>query len=195
MEIWLRKHKKLPIKQRKGEAEMLVVKWLVDAQTTLNPGDIVGSMITSVDIDAVVIHLFVLPLKWPRRPDGMYANTVLVLLQKSAGIYDIYNMTAFLEHLEQRYQDKYIGVRVAALMCIGGNDFLPKLWLSFGMSNANQTTTHVAISGYRHVLAASITGLTCGSTLKHCLHKNNDHFLVDGVFLKCYEVRSYEQLM
>ena len=66
------------IEQRKGEAEMTVMDWVIGAKSELLPGDSVASIITSGDIDAVVIHSFCLPLQWPRDSNGCY-------LQKPGG--------------------------------------------------------------------------------------------------------------
>ena len=43
------------IKQRKGEAEMAQLDWLLDLQSTLADGDVVMSLVTSGDVDAIYI--------------------------------------------------------------------------------------------------------------------------------------------
>ena len=50
---------------KKGEAEMAQVDWLVECVDDLSEGDAVLSVVSSGDIDAVVIHLFVLSYMWP----------------------------------------------------------------------------------------------------------------------------------
>ena len=50
----------------KREADMAVMDWVIHGKSELLPGDSVASIITSANIDAVVIHLFCLPLQWPR---------------------------------------------------------------------------------------------------------------------------------
>ena len=35
---------------------------------------------------------------------------------------DAYNITGILKYLGDAYNDKYISVKIAALLCIGGND-------------------------------------------------------------------------
>ena len=114
------------VTQRKGEAEMAIMDWVIEAKNELKPGDSVASIITSGDIDSVVIHLFCLTLKWPRDSKGCYINNVFIILQKPGNTMDVHNITAILEHLQHKYDDQYIGVKVAALLCMGGNDFIPK---------------------------------------------------------------------
>ena len=41
---------------------------------------------------------------------------------------DIYNVTGILEVLERVYRDRNIGMKVAVALCMGGNDFVPKLY-------------------------------------------------------------------
>lgn len=47
-------------KRRKGEAEMAQVDWLLSSIPDLQHGDWIGSIVSSGDIDAVVIHSFAL---------------------------------------------------------------------------------------------------------------------------------------
>ena len=115
------------IKQCKGEAEMSQVDWLFNYQTSLKSGHAIASIVTSGDIDAIPIHLFALSRKWPKNQDGKYIHQVYVVLQKLARRIDIYNITGILEHLERAYTDDLIGMKVALGLCLGGNDFIPKL--------------------------------------------------------------------
>lgn len=116
----------LPIEQRKGEAEMAQVDWLFDCIDGLKEGDAVASFVTPGDIDAVCIHLFTLAHMWPRRFDGTFLHPAYVILQKPSGVMDVYNITHMLETMEAHFTDRLIGMKVALVLCIGGNDFLPK---------------------------------------------------------------------
>lgn len=55
-----------------------------------------------------------------------FHNSCLCDLQKQGWKYDIYNVTMVLELLEKMYNDKYIGVKVASVLCMGENDFILK---------------------------------------------------------------------
>ncbi|XP_067660602.1 uncharacterized protein [Haliotis asinina] len=112
----------LDIKQRKGEAEMSQVDWLKEVHLSDRESTI--SVITSGDIDSVVIHLFALSQHWPRDDEGRYKNQVFVLLQKPKP--EMYNITGILELMESHFQNMSIGTTVAVSLCLGGNDFLPK---------------------------------------------------------------------
>ena len=115
------------IHQRKGEAEMAQVDWLLSAASELKAGASAVSIVTSGDIDAVVIHMFALAMNWPRHVDRSFCFPVYVILQKPGGIIDIYNVTRILEVLEQSHGgDITIGGKVAIGLCMGGNDFIPK---------------------------------------------------------------------
>ena len=81
------------VKQRKGEAEMAVVDWLIECQGHLTPGQAAVSMVSSGDIDAVYIHLYVISRLWNRDNTGQFLNPVYVVLQKPGGKLDIYNIT------------------------------------------------------------------------------------------------------
>ena len=123
---------KLGMMQRKGEAEMAQVDWLArcEQEDDLQPGDSVVSIVTSGDIDAVVIHMFYISQHWPRI-DGKFPNPVYVILQKPSGS-TIYNITGMIEVLEKQYpNDSFIGAKLSMVLCIGGNDFIPKMnWFS-----------------------------------------------------------------
>jgi len=51
---------------------------------------------------------------------------VFVILQKPSGS-DFYNITAIIETIEAKYpEDPLIAAKLAVILCIGGNDFIPK---------------------------------------------------------------------
>ena len=111
------------IRQRKGEAEMSQVDWLFDIVKDLNEDESVISIVTSADIDSIVIHMFCLAFHWPRNADGRFKHQVYVQLQKQKS--ELYNMTRILEMLEKRFGRDCLP-NIAVSLCIGGNDFLPK---------------------------------------------------------------------
>jgi hypothetical protein len=54
-----------------------------------------------------------------------------VFLQKSSAATDVYHITSIIEKLETANpEDKYIAVKVALGLCLGGNDFIPKLYMT-----------------------------------------------------------------
>jgi hypothetical protein len=57
------------IKQCKGEAELAQVDWLLSAHGKLQPGKTIASVLSSGEINAVPVHLFVVSLHWPRSKD------------------------------------------------------------------------------------------------------------------------------
>ena len=116
------------VKQQKGEAEMAQLDWLLDLQNTLTDGDVVISLVTSGDIDAIYIHMFVLCQFWERGPDNKYRYPVYAILQKPQSRLDVYNVTGILEVFERVYRDRSIGMKIAVGLCIGGNDFVPKCY-------------------------------------------------------------------
>ncbi|CAC5425792.1 unnamed protein product [Mytilus coruscus] len=120
------KTKMVNIKQRKGEAEMAQLDWLLEFADKLEQGDGCASIVTSGDIDAVVIHLFTLSFLWPRSQDGTFKNDVYVVLQKAGSLMDIYNVTKIIEILEKAWKEKYVAAKVAIALSLDGNDFLPK---------------------------------------------------------------------
>lgn len=114
----------LNVQQRKGEGEMAQVDWLRE-NLELKDGEDVTSYLTSGDIDAVAIHMFSLSIHWPRAPDGKFINQVNILLRKP-NTYDLYNITKVIEVIEAKY-GKYSAMTVAIILCMGGNDYLPKV--------------------------------------------------------------------
>ena len=114
------------VKQSKGEAEMSVADWLVGLQGELEDGNSAVCLVTSGDIDAVYIHLYVVSRYWERKDDGKFKNQLYVILQKKGPKYDVYNITNMIELFESFFKDRYIGIKIAISLCMGGNDFVPK---------------------------------------------------------------------
>lgn len=72
--------------------------------------------------------MFAFAMKWPRYHSGSFCIPAYIITQKPNGIIDIYNITRILEVLEQGHGgDITIGVKTAVGLCMGGNDFIPKL--------------------------------------------------------------------
>ncbi|CAC5403428.1 unnamed protein product [Mytilus coruscus] len=57
------------IKQRKVEAEMAQVDWLSDMKENFKENEAVVSIVTSADVDSLIIHLFAFSIHWTRRSD------------------------------------------------------------------------------------------------------------------------------
>jgi hypothetical protein len=53
---------------------MSQVDWLMEYSTGLQSHESCVSIVTSGDIDAVVIHLFAMSYLWPRTEDGSFKN-------------------------------------------------------------------------------------------------------------------------
>ena len=70
--------------------------------------------------------MFTLSFTWPRDESGKFITPVFVILQKPGQKIDIYNITSLLEMLEEGLNERYVGAKIAAGLCIGGNDFVPK---------------------------------------------------------------------
>ena len=111
--------------QRKGEAEMAQLDWLISAQDDIKEGEAIACVVTSGDIDAVYAHMFVLSKQWPMYSNRKFRNPVYVILQKPRSVMDIYNVTKILEVLEHSFADQDIGMKLAVAICMGGNDFIP----------------------------------------------------------------------
>lgn len=114
------------VKQSKGEAECAQVDWVVELSQNLKEGDAVLSIVSSADIDAVVLHLYALAKYLKRKQDRSFEIQVYVMLKKS-GTFDLYNITAMIANLEKAYGDGQICQKIAMMLAMGGNDFLPKL--------------------------------------------------------------------
>ncbi|XP_045196479.2 uncharacterized protein LOC123551536 [Mercenaria mercenaria] len=128
------------IHQRKGEAELAQVDWLQTVMKDIKPNEEIVSVVTSGDIDSVVVHMFALSLHWHRNQDGTFKNTVYVLLQKAKP--EMYNITNMIERMEKHFGFKYAALNIAIVCCMGGNDFLPKL---NGMSHEKWMSTFLQI--------------------------------------------------
>ena len=123
---------KCQVRQKKGEAEMAQIDWLMEFESSLEPDECVVSVVSSGGIDAVVLHLYILTYLWTS------SNHVYVMLQKPGGSVDMYNITKFIRVLQTKFNDPLIGAKVAITLCIGGNDFIPKF---YGMSHDKYLTT------------------------------------------------------
>ena len=113
------------IQQRKGEAEMAMADWVVEMSGSMKEGCSLISIVTSGDIDALIIHLYVIGRLWPRRKDGTFQNTVFLMLEKPHNKQDIYNITALVTLLESRFGEQ-ASLKIASLLTFGGNDYIPK---------------------------------------------------------------------
>jgi hypothetical protein len=82
--------------------------------------------------------MFAISYLWPRHENSKFKNKVYVLLQKPGRKNDIYNITAILELLEATIPHPHIGLQVALVHCLGGNDYLPKF---YGMSHVKVLST------------------------------------------------------
>lgn len=102
---------------------MSQVDWLMEYSTGLQSHESCVSIVISGDIDAVVIHLFAMSYLWPRTEDGSFKNDVYVLLRKPNHRYDINNITKIISHFTS---EQYIAIKLAVVLSLGGNDFLPK---------------------------------------------------------------------
>ncbi|XP_045182551.2 uncharacterized protein LOC123541205 [Mercenaria mercenaria] len=116
------------IQQRKGEAEMAVTDWLQYYSESIEEGKSVVCLVTSGDIDAVYLHMYTVCKFVPRFENGQFKYQVYVVLQKPSSKYDIYNITSMLELFESAYSDSEIGLKIPIMICIGGNDFIPKFY-------------------------------------------------------------------
>ena len=108
---------------------MSQVDWLMEYSTGLQSLESCVSFVTSGDIDEVVIHLFAMSYLWPRTEDGSLKNDVYVLLRKPNHRYDIYNITKIISQLENVTSEQYIGIKLAFVLRLGGNDFLPQSFI------------------------------------------------------------------
>jgi len=114
------------IKQKKGEGEMAQIDWLQEMQDELNVGEAVVSYLTSGDIDAIPIHLFYVASKWPRKMDNTFKHPVFCILRKK-NVHDTYNITEIVTTLEKVYGDPKVAQKIAIGLCMGGNDYIPRL--------------------------------------------------------------------
>ncbi len=78
------------VHQAKGKCAQ--IDWLFAIVKTMDPGEAILAVVILVDIDSVVLHLFVLSLKWQRLENGGFRNPVYVQLKKM-GHCDLYSIT------------------------------------------------------------------------------------------------------
>ena len=118
------------IRQRKGEAELAQADWLPYIAQDLGEEDAVISYVTSGDIDALPIHLLAIASHWPRLPNRKFKNDVFLILRKPRKDLkpDVYVVTKIVERLEELYVFSDISVVLPLSLCIGGNDYLPKIF-------------------------------------------------------------------
>ncbi|CAH1791792.1 unnamed protein product [Owenia fusiformis] len=100
----------LPILQRKGEAEMAQMDWVISSYAELKEGHAVLSFLNSGDIDGLIIHLYTLTYQWPRDEKGKFKNPVYLVLQKTKSM-DVISVTNMIESLEETYIERGIYVR------------------------------------------------------------------------------------
>ena len=112
------------IQQRKGEAEMGQIDWLVDAASSLKDGQAVMSVSTSGDVDTIVQHLFEISHRWPRCSNGTFKNAVYLWLQNPGTVYCI---TGIVRLFEKAYGD-HAAMKVALAISMTGNDFIPQMY-------------------------------------------------------------------
>ncbi|WAR09221.1 hypothetical protein MAR_019179 [Mya arenaria] len=70
------------IRKTKGEAEMVQIDWLMEYSSCLQQDESCASIVTSGDIDAVVLHMFAMAYRWPRLEEKSFKNDVFVIIQK-----------------------------------------------------------------------------------------------------------------
>ena len=113
------------IRQRKGEAECGQVDWVIHFSKLVNEGEAIASLVSSADIDAVVLHMFAVALHMPRKDNSDFKNEVFVILRKP-GWQDVYHIASIIRTLEMAFGTLDISPKVAMTLCLAGNDFLPK---------------------------------------------------------------------
>ena len=133
------------IQQCKGEAEMAQVDWVMgeNDQDDRSP---IFSVVSSGDIDSVLIHMFAVSKKWKRGEERKFLRQVYVSLQKPGKTSETYCITQILEYLENAFSDPQIGMKLSAILSIGGNDFLPKF---YGVSHYKVMTAFLADNRFR----------------------------------------------
>ena len=80
------------IVQRKGEAEMALLDWLISAQDDIKVEAVV-SVVTSRGVEAVYTHVFVASKYKPRNSNRRFKNQMFIILQMPRSIIDINNVT------------------------------------------------------------------------------------------------------
>ena len=118
---------RMNVKQRKGEAELAQIDWLMEYLALLKPGESCLSIVSSGDVDAVIAYLFAVSHMWPRQTNGDFHHQVYVLLLKPSSA-DLYNITGMIQLFKKAYADLNAGIKISIYLCLGGNDFLPKYY-------------------------------------------------------------------
>ena len=127
------------------------VDWLFDILGDLKDNESVLSIVTSADIDSLIIHLFCLALHWPRNETGGFKHKVYVLLQKQKR--ELYDITRIIEILESRF-GRTAASNIPIVLCLGGNDFLPKF---HGLSHEKWVTETTQIpNGLENIVQYTI---------------------------------------
>ena len=118
------------VRQRKGEAELAQADWLPFIVPELDEGDAVLSYVTSGDIDALPIHILAVSEFCPRLPNKKFKHDVFLFLKKPKKdmMPDLYCVTKIVESLEAQNINPNIGVIVSLVLCLGGNDYIPKFY-------------------------------------------------------------------
>jgi hypothetical protein len=107
--------------ERKGEAQLAKVGWLFTIAEKLATNDSIVSILTSEDIDSLVVHLFVQTLHWQRNTDRIFGNTVYIpyICRKSDNKPELYNITGIIEQLENHFKFRNIAINIALSLLHG----------------------------------------------------------------------------
>ena len=106
---------------------MAQVDWIIGENNTEDRSPIF-SIVSSEDIDSVLIHMFAVSKHWKRGEDKKFLLHVYVSLQKPDKKSETYCITKILEYLENAFKDNQTGLKLSAILSIGGKDFLPKFY-------------------------------------------------------------------
>ena len=156
---------------------MAQLDWLVSAREDLTEGEAVASIVTSGDIDAIYVHMFVQSKVWPRYSNRTFKNSAFVILQKKNTLIDIYNVTKMLEVLERSFTDPDIRMKLAIAICVGGNDFIPTCHHIY-----HDTILKLYVKGqYRHSLFHFPDGIMINKPKKKKKKKKKGKRRVQGV--------------
>ena len=71
------------VKQRKGEAECAQVDWVIELSENLKEGDAILSIVSSADIDGVILHLYALARLLKRKGDRSFEIAVYYYAEKA----------------------------------------------------------------------------------------------------------------
>lgn len=70
---------------------MAQVDWLFEMLPSLEQDDILR-LVTTGNIDSVVLHIYAVSRNWPRNDHGKFLHSVYVVLEKTKGKLDVYNI-------------------------------------------------------------------------------------------------------